>query len=138
MKHITNAFFCFLLFFSTAKAADLKGHVYDQQTGEPLAGVTVSVEQTKQASVTGLDGSFELKKLKPGNYNLVISHLSYQSASYAVVITEADNAPLNINLNHPEGKSLSEVVVASGKTSSEKKARKLEQISDRVMNVVSS
>lgn len=139
MKIITKAFFCILLYMGTAKAADLKGHVYDQQTGEPLAGVTISIDQTKFAAITGLDGSFEIKKLKPGSYELVISHLSYKTARYPVAITENGNPPVRIYLSQTEGKSLSEVVVSSrGKASSEKNARKLEQISDRVMNVVSS
>ncbi|MFY0254149.1 TonB-dependent receptor domain-containing protein [Chitinophaga sp. 30R24] len=138
MKTLLKTFLCLLLSTAIAKADGFKGHVYDQKTGEPLIGVTVLLEQTKAVALTGLDGSFEFKKTTPGQYTLVISHLTYKTLTQQITVLEKDNAPVNIYLSERNSKNLSEVVVAANtKASSEKTARKLEQKSAQVMNVVS-
>lgn len=138
MKTLLKTFLCLLLSVTIAKADGLKGHVYDQKTGEPLVGVTVILEQTKLVALTGLDGSFEFKKVTPGKFTLVISHLTYKTLTQPVTIVEKDNPHINVYLSERSSKNLSEVVVAGGsKASSEKTARKLEQKSVQVMNVVS-
>jgi len=138
MKTLLTTFLSLLLSVTFASAGNLKGHVYDQKTGEPLVGVTVILDQTKLVALTGLDGSFEFKKVTAGKYNLVISHLTYKTLTKAITVQESDNAALNIYLSERSSKSLSEVVVSGGsKASSENAARKLEQKSIQVMNVVS-
>jgi hypothetical protein len=138
MKTLLKTFLCLLLSATIAKADGLKGHVYDQKTGEPLVGVTVILEQTKLVALTGLDGSFEFKKVTPGKFTLVISHLTYKTLTQPVTVVEKDNPHINVYLSERSSKNLSEVVVAGGsKASSEKTARKLEQKSVQVMNVVS-
>ncbi|HEY9260238.1 TonB-dependent receptor, partial [Chitinophaga sp.] len=138
MKTLLKTFLCLLLSATIAKADGLKGHVYDQKTGEPLVGVTVILEQTKLVALTGLDGSFEFKKVTAGKFTLLISHLTYKTLTQAVTVTEKDNPAINVYLSERSSKNLSEVVVAGGsKASSEHAARKLEQKSVQVMNVVS-
>ncbi|MBS0031240.1 TonB-dependent receptor domain-containing protein [Chitinophaga sp. 22321] len=138
MKTLLKTFLCLLLSTAIAKADGLKGHVYDQKTGEPLVGVTVILEQTKLVALTGLDGSFEFKKVTPGQFTLVISHLTYKTLTKQVTVTEKDNPHIAIYLSDRNSKSLSEVVVsANTKGSTEKTARKLEQQSVQIMNVVS-
>ncbi|MBO9727342.1 MAG: TonB-dependent receptor [Chitinophaga sp.] len=138
MKTLLTTLLCLLLSVTIVKADGLKGHVYDQKTGEPLVGVTVILEQTKLVALTGLDGSFEFKKVTPGKFTLVISHLTYKTLSQSVTVVEKDNPHITIYLSERNSKGLSEVVVsATTKASSEKTARKLEQKSQQVMNVVS-
>ncbi|MGO4288274.1 TonB-dependent receptor domain-containing protein [Chitinophaga sp. RAB17] len=138
MKALLNTFLCLLLSITIAKADGLKGHVYDQKTGEPLVGVTVILEQTKLVALTELDGSFEFKKVTPGKFTLVISHLTYKTLTQQVTVVEKDNPYINVYLSERSSKSLSEVVIsANNKASSEKTARKLEQKSVQIMNVVS-
>jgi hypothetical protein len=138
MKTLLKTFLCLLLSAGIAKADGLKGHVYDQKTGEPLVGVTVILEQTKLVALTGLDGSFEFKKVTPGQFTLVISHLTYKTLSQQVTVVEKDNPYINVYLSERSSKSLSEVIVsANSKASTEKTARKLEQKSVQIMNVVS-
>ncbi len=42
-------------------------------TGEPLAGITISVEGTSLGTTTGEDGAFALGKVPAGTYVLVVS-----------------------------------------------------------------
>jgi len=138
MKTLLTTLLCLLLGATFASAGSLKGHVYDQKTGEPLVGVTVVLDQTKLVALTGLDGSFEFKKISTGKFTLHISHLTYKTLTKEVTVQESDNLALNIYLSERSSKNLSEVVIAGGtKASSENTARKLEQKSVQVMNVVS-
>ena len=43
----------------------VKGVIYEEETGEPMPGATVSVEGSTRGVMTDLDGSFELTGVKP-------------------------------------------------------------------------
>ncbi|MDD7089220.1 MAG: TonB-dependent receptor [Bacteroidales bacterium] len=42
----------------------MKGFVYEEETGEPIAGATVSIQGSTRGVMTDLDGSFELSGVK--------------------------------------------------------------------------
>ncbi len=126
-----------MLSVTIARASNIKGHVYDQNTGEPLVGASVKIG-TDRATLTGLDGSFEFKKVVAGNAILKVSYVSYKVFSKQIVILKEDNASLNIYLTKDNGNDLGEVVIASKHDgATENTARKIEQKSFQVMNVVS-
>ncbi|MBB6129213.1 TonB-dependent receptor [Mucilaginibacter lappiensis] len=126
-----------LLCVTAANATKLKGHVYDRKTGEPMVGATVSLDKTNKATTTGLDGSFELKDVPKGTFNLRVSYVMYQTVLQEVDIEKEDNPHLKIYLEEA-GKALQEVTVSTKKNAaSENTARRLEQQSTQVMNVVS-
>ena len=60
--------------------ASISGKVIDNKTGESLAGVAVSVEGTDMKAYTNLDGIFIINNLDPGNYNLILSLISYKNS----------------------------------------------------------
>jgi hypothetical protein len=64
---------------ASAKAS-ISGKVLDNKTGESLACVAISVEGTNIKVYTDLDGSFTVDGITPGNYNLVLSLISYKSS----------------------------------------------------------
>src|SRR5258706_6456096 len=49
-----------------------RGQVLDMASAKPIAGATVSLGDPA-ADKTGADGKFELKKIPPGNYSIVVS-----------------------------------------------------------------
>lgn len=74
MEKLTN--YCFkkiamtlALILSTvaavAQTKTVKGVIYEEETGEPMPGATVSVEGSTRGVMTDLDGSFELTGVKP-------------------------------------------------------------------------
>jgi len=126
-----------LLCVTAANATKLKGHVYDRKTGEPMVGATVSLDKTNKATTTGLDGSFELKDVPKGIFNLRVSYIMFKTVIQEVDIEKGDNLQLKIYLEEA-GKSLQEVTISTKKNaSSENTARRLEQQSTQVLNVVS-
>ena len=59
---------------------DLKGRVKDSQSKEPLIGATVKVIGSDIASVTDIDGNFQLSGLKDGIYDIEIKYIGYKTA----------------------------------------------------------
>src|SRR5262245_21623492 len=64
--------------FAFGQNQSLQGTVQDESSGEKIPGVVLQVENSYATSVTDYQGKFELKNLKPGNYHLVVSHISYE------------------------------------------------------------
>lgn len=80
-----------------AKAVTLTGTVIDMNTGEALTGVEISVEGTDTKVYSDFDGNFSITNVKPGEYNLVASFISYKKS--LVEDFKADgNEQVNIKL----------------------------------------
>lgn len=138
MKLILKTILCLLLTVTIAKASNIKGRVYDLKTGEALVGASVKIENTNRTALTGLDGSFEFKKVTAGNFTLKVSYIGYQTFTKQIVLLKEDNPSLKIYLKEDNGNDLGEVVIASKHDgAAENTARKIEQKSLQVMNVVS-
>ena len=107
-----------LLFISTlafAQQTGIKGVVADKVSKETLVGATVLIQGTTTGSTTDLDGNYLIKGLAPGNYNLVVSYISYKTQIIEKVEVVRDvMLDLNIDL---EGNSVAlEGVVISAKS----------------------
>jgi len=58
----------------------VKGQVLDLTSGESIAGAEVSIENSQKKTYTDFDGNFKFENLSPGNYNIVISYISYDKS----------------------------------------------------------
>ncbi len=75
-------FLClFLAFMQTALLAGttgkISGRVLDSETGEPLPGVNVIIENTSMGAATGVEGEYAIINIPPGFYNLRFSMMGY-------------------------------------------------------------
>lgn len=59
----------------------IRGQVVHGADGEPLAGVNVYLEETRQGTATRLDGRFEIPNVAPGTYTLVASLLGHETVA---------------------------------------------------------
>lgn len=85
----------------------VRGKVTDGKT--PLQGISVRVDGTSIVTITDGNGNFTLN-LTPGNYRIVFSSVGYESTRIQKVITDEDNAEINVTLN-PAIALLQEAVV---------------------------
>ncbi|POY36924.1 TonB-dependent receptor [Solitalea longa] len=92
----------------------LSGKVMDKQSNLALAGANVSIKGTSNGTQTSTSGAFSFKKLKKGNYTLLISFVGYVSVEEKVELT-ADKA-LEIKLDR-SNIIADEVVVRSTRAS---------------------
>jgi hypothetical protein len=74
------------------------GTVFDFSSGETLTGVEVSIEGTDIKVYTDFDGNFEIDNVKPGNYNIIASYISYDKSLVENFKADSNNNQVNIKL----------------------------------------
>jgi TonB-linked SusC/RagA family outer membrane protein len=120
MKHIKlnlkvglSLFFLFIGFCLTAQnTITVKGRIVDNDTGEPLIGVSVLVKKATTGTITDATGNFSLSV--PKNGILVISYIGYEKIDVAV------NGQTMIDITIKSDSKLLDEVVAIGYGKSKK------------------
>jgi iron complex outermembrane receptor protein len=59
-----------------AQKGSIKGKVLDE-TGQPMPGVTVSIEGTTVGATTDENGVYTINSVNPGNYTLAAKFIGY-------------------------------------------------------------
>lgn len=93
----------------------LKGTVKNE-TGERLIGANLAILNTFSGTTTDVNGNFQFKNLKPGNYKLTISYLGYEKLTSEVKLT--GDQVLDVVLNQEN--IMAEEVLVSGTRAGEK------------------
>lgn len=88
----------------------IKGNVTDEKTNEPLIGVNILVIQTKNGTVTDLQGNFVINDLEDGDYNLRFSYLGYSTINREIHIPSDANKIITIKMKETSI-DLGEVIV---------------------------
>jgi hypothetical protein len=123
MNLLTATKLALLPFFSflslTLFAGTIKGKVADAKTAEPLAGATVSLEDTKYKTIVNLDGSFVLRNIPSGNYEIRVKMIGYEKFRERNIIVTDNNAIDEVSFAlETESKELAAVSV-TGKSTGE-------------------
>ena len=77
----------------------LAGSIADATSGESLAGVEVKIEGTELKTYTDFDGNFTFDGVKPGEYKVVTSYISYKPATQ-VLSLNAKQTELKIKMEN--------------------------------------
>lgn len=94
--HLLLTFALFSL-STLAQNGKVKGRVIDEETKEPLAFATISIDGSSQGVNTAIDGDYELT-LKTGNHILVYQYLGYNTIKKSITITDGKTEVINISL----------------------------------------
>ncbi|QJD95449.1 TonB-dependent receptor [Mucilaginibacter robiniae] len=98
-KNLLLAFLCACSFFTYAQnLSTLKGYLKNN-ADEPLAGVTVTLQNTTSGTISDDSGFFMLRNLKPGHYTLVLRAIGYKTQVKQVSLNQTNNATLKITLD---------------------------------------
>jgi iron complex outermembrane receptor protein len=93
MKHFLGTIAAFCITLIAHAQYIIKGHVYNEQTKQPIEAATVSLEKDGvaiTAQTTAADGSYEFRSLKrKGTYQVIFEHVSMQKRAMEVEV--ADN-----------------------------------------------
>jgi hypothetical protein len=76
----------------------LSGLVIDKDSKEALVGVEVQIEGLNIKTYTDFDGKFSFTNLKPGEYNITASYISYQKNVVELVDASNKNNQVSIKL----------------------------------------
>ena len=90
----------------------LSGHVEDADTKEMLTIATIEIVELKKQLITDEKGDFVFTGLCPGEYTLVITHVSCEPANKKIILTK--NLHVDIFLPHAR-KTMGEVTVEAQK-----------------------
>ncbi len=81
LMRVFNSLLITLVTGTLCFAADGKivGKVTDKMTGEPLVGVTVGIESSKQGALTDVEGDYIILNVSPGTYRVQASMVGYKT-----------------------------------------------------------
>ena len=86
-----------------------------EESGEPLIGASVVIEGTTNGSITNLEGIASFENLPDGEFNFVISYVSFEKTEISLSFPDDNNKIIEIELE--EGEELEEVVIAATRSS---------------------
>lgn len=113
----------FMIYQTAAQQFTLKGTVSDKATNQSLSYANIRIASTSTGTSATIDGRYELK-LRPGNYQLVVSSIGYITETANVELKT--NTTLNILLT-PSPVNLPEVTVLPGENPALEIIRKIIQ-----------
>ncbi len=71
------------LLYGQLNVGKIEGTVRDKDSGQPLAGVQVVVEGTRQGNITNTDGYYFILSVSPGRRSIVFTYTGYQKTTVA-------------------------------------------------------
>lgn len=71
--------FLFLALWGVAQHGTIRGFVYNQANGEPVAFSNVYLKGTTLGASTDLNGFFSINNISPGNYTLLVTNLEFDT-----------------------------------------------------------
>ncbi|WP_298645849.1 TonB-dependent receptor [uncultured Proteiniphilum sp.] len=135
MKKKLNFLLCILLcfpFYLSAQQAQIRGKVVEAETGEPLPGVSVLIENSTRGVTTDIDGTFEIRATPSDK--LVFSFLGMESQIIAV----GNQSYIEVAMS-PAASELDEVtIVAFGKQKKESVIGAITTVNPKDLKVPSS
>lgn len=90
----------------------VRGRIVDAATLQPIAGVHVRIEGTRNEAVSGADGTFTISGVAPGAVTVVAQRLGFQRAMRSAVVPNTGALTLDFTLEIA-ALSLEEVVVTA-------------------------
>lgn len=97
---------------SAGTTGKLAGKITDKNSGDPLIGANISLENTSLGSITDQDGVFFVLNIPPGTYNVVVSYVGYKEVTTTDIQIKVDRTTrLNLEMEAQavEGESVTVV-----------------------------
>ena len=82
MKLLITIFLISFISLYAQETGSISGKVTDKKTGETLPGVNIILKGTYYGASTDMNGSFRIKNISPGTYNMEVSFIGYKSVQY--------------------------------------------------------
>jgi hypothetical protein len=82
-----------------ATTGEIRGLVYDKETGEPIIFTNVFIRTLMVGKATDINGFYTITKLAPGNYTIECFSIGYDTAKANVTVTEGRIFTQNLYLN---------------------------------------
>jgi TonB-linked SusC/RagA family outer membrane protein len=103
----------------TAREADriagtIRGRVTEAGSGQPIAGATIVIANTRLGAVTGLDGRYVISQVPSGPQSVTVRMLGYAPKSSAVTVSDNGEVVADFSLDRSASQLSQVVVTATG------------------------
>ncbi len=139
-----NKFFLFFVFLGLAgsgfaQKGNIRGVVIEDESGEPLIGVTLLVKGTSIGAISDFDGKFDIS-IDEGNYDLQVSFVSFETVVISGIEVEAGKVAYFNNIRLKEAVQQLEAVVVTAELmrNSEEALLTLKKKAPNLMDGISS
>jgi len=95
------------------RKGSVSGRIFDRDSGEALPGVNVVLDNTIMGASTDADGSFQIKGVPAGRYQLNVSFIGYQGFYTEVVVKKKKNLYMNLWMEEAAVEGENVIIVAS-------------------------
>ncbi len=99
----------------------ISGIVFDKETGNPLIGANVYLENTSFGAATDEDGTFFIENIPPGEYTVVVSYIGYAKQTAYITLEANDKIKLKFPLQ-PSLMDLDAIIVTGSRSGKERKS----------------
>ena len=87
MKKTLLLLFIFTSFFAFSQSGNIRGFVYDKESGEPIIFCNVFLEGTTIGAATDINGMYNISKVQPGDYTLTVTYLGYDTTKVEIKLS---------------------------------------------------
>ena len=95
-----------------SQTGNIRGFVYDKNNGEPVIFCNVFLKETTIGTATDINGMYNLSKVNPGNYTLVVKYIGYEEKEISISVKEGEILNQNIEIKESSIK-LNEVKISA-------------------------
>lgn len=78
--------FFLLIQFPVSAQVNITGKILSDESGEPIVGASVYINNSTIGSSSGTIGEYHLSSVMPGNYEIIISHIGYEPLVHRVEV----------------------------------------------------
>mgnify|MGYP001272323063 CR=1 FL=1 len=71
-----------------AQTGNIRGFVYEKESGEPVMFCNVFLKGTTIGAATDINGMYNISKVNAGNYTIVVTYIGYISQKIIIIEDE--------------------------------------------------
>ena len=114
MKKTLLLLFIFTSFFAFSQSGNIRGFVYDKESGEPIIFCNVFLEGTTIGAATDINGMYNISKVQPGDYTLTVTYLGYDTTKVEIKLSPRQLLSQNLVIGESSIK-LNEVKISAAR-----------------------
>ena len=99
---------------ASAQTGNIRGFVYDKESGEPVIFCNVFLKGTTIGAATDINGMYNISKVNAGNYTLVVTYIGYDTTEVKISLQKGKIISQNLEIRESSIK-LDEVTVSAAR-----------------------
>ena len=111
MKNLLFLLSVLLTTTAFAQTGNIRGFVYEKESGEPVMFCNVILKGTTIGAATDINGMYNISKVNPGNYTLIVTYIGYDTTQVNITLKVGQILSQNLEIREASIK-LNEVKIS--------------------------